>query len=63
VTGASRCQRSEGAVRGLDVERDVDCVALDQALAYRYVPAPRSGFKDVEKLPPGHFGLGERRGA
>ncbi len=29
-------------------------MALDQALTYRYVPAPRSGFKDVEKLPAGH---------
>ena len=42
------------ALFALGVEREIDCVALDQALAYRYVPAPRSGFRDVEKLPPGH---------
>ncbi|MEI6234982.1 MAG: asparagine synthase (glutamine-hydrolyzing) [Planctomycetota bacterium] len=43
------------ALFALGVERDVDYVALDQALTYRYVPAPRSGFQNVEKLPPGHF--------
>ncbi len=42
------------ALFALGIERDVDCVALDQSLAYRYVPAPRSGFQNVEKLPPGH---------
>ena len=42
------------ALFALGVEREIDCVALDQALAYRYVPAPRSGFQNVEKLPPGH---------
>ncbi len=41
------------------VEREVDGVALDEALAYRYIPAPRTGFKDVEKLPPGHFAWAE----
>jgi len=42
------------ALFALGVERELDYVALDQALTYRYVPEPRSGFKDVEKLPPGH---------
>jgi asparagine synthase (glutamine-hydrolysing) len=43
------------ALFALGVEREIDPVAFDQALTYRYVPAPRTGFKDVEKLPPGHF--------
>ena len=37
------------------VEPQLDPAALHEALTYRYVPAPRSGFKDVEKLPPGHL--------
>jgi asparagine synthase (glutamine-hydrolysing) len=36
------------------VKPELDPVALHEALTYRFVPAPRSGFKDVEKLPPGH---------
>ena len=42
------------ALFALGIEREIDAVALDEALTYRYVSAPRSGFKDVEKLPPGH---------
>ena len=39
----------------LGVKPEVDPVAIDEALTWRYVPPPRSGFKDVEKLPPGHL--------
>ncbi|MCK6473362.1 MAG: asparagine synthase (glutamine-hydrolyzing) [Planctomycetes bacterium] len=35
------------------VEAEIDPVAVHEALTYRYVPAPRSGFHEVEKLPPG----------
>jgi len=42
------------------VEPKLDSAALHEALTYRYVPAPRSGFKDVEKLPPGHLALAEK---
>ncbi|GMV79695.1 MAG: asparagine synthetase B [Planctomycetota bacterium] len=41
------------------VEPELDPVALHEALTYRYVPPPRSGFKDVEKLPPGHCAEGK----
>ena len=43
------------ALFAMGVPCELDAVALDQALTYRYVPAPRSGFLNVEKLPPGHF--------
>jgi asparagine synthase (glutamine-hydrolysing) len=33
----------------------LDPVALRQYLAYEYVPSPRSIFKNIFKLPPGHF--------
>ncbi|HEY3325405.1 MAG TPA: asparagine synthase (glutamine-hydrolyzing) [Planctomycetota bacterium] len=42
------------ALFALGVEPEIDPVAIHEALTYRYVPPPRSGFKDVEKLPPGH---------
>jgi len=56
VTGASAfASESEGGCRPWTVERDVRLASAPriQALAYRYVPAPRSGFKDVEKLRRG----------
>jgi asparagine synthase (glutamine-hydrolysing) len=37
-----------------DVRREIDPVALDAYLACGVVPAPRSIFRDVEKLPPAH---------
>jgi len=44
------------------VKPELDPVAVHEALTYRYVPPPRSGFKDVEKLPPGNVALAERGG-
>jgi asparagine synthase (glutamine-hydrolysing) len=36
------------------VRRGLDAVALAQYLAFEYVPAPRSLFDGVQKLPPAH---------
>jgi asparagine synthase (glutamine-hydrolysing) len=36
------------------VSRSIDLVALDQFLTLEYVPSPRTIFRDVQKLPPGH---------
>jgi asparagine synthase (glutamine-hydrolysing) len=36
-----------------EVPRDLDHAALDLYLTYEYVPAPRSAFQAVRKLPPG----------
>jgi asparagine synthase (glutamine-hydrolysing) len=44
------------------VTPELDAVAMHEALTYRYVPAPRSGFKDVEKLPPGNAAIAELGG-
>jgi asparagine synthase (glutamine-hydrolysing) len=35
-----------------DVPRDVDHLALDAFLAYRWVPSPMTAFRAVRKLPP-----------
>jgi asparagine synthase (glutamine-hydrolysing) len=37
-----------------DVPGNVDAGAVDAFLRYGYVPAPRSIFRDVQKLPPAH---------
>ena len=39
----------------LDIPRDVDLSAIHQYLAYQYIPAPKSAFKNVFKLPPAHY--------
>ncbi|MES0362053.1 MAG: asparagine synthase (glutamine-hydrolyzing), partial [Anaerolineales bacterium] len=36
------------------VPREIDLVALDQFLTLEYIPTPRTIFKGVYKLPPGH---------
>ena len=37
-----------------DVPRELDLTALDQFLTLEYIPAPRTIFQGVRKLPPGH---------
>ncbi len=37
------------------VPRDVDPVAVADALRFGYVPAPATGLRGVHKLPPGHL--------
>lgn len=39
------------------VSRAVDEDAIDEYLAYGYVPAPRTGFAEIRKLPPGHVAV------
>ena len=45
---------------GLD--RRLDIVALNEYLSFEYVPTPRSIFKGIEKLPPGHTLVYSERG-
>jgi asparagine synthase (glutamine-hydrolysing) len=37
-----------------DVPREIDPVALSEFLTYLYIPAPRTAFKGIHKLPPAH---------
>jgi asparagine synthase (glutamine-hydrolysing) len=37
------------------IPRELNFIALDEYLVYRYVPAPNTIFKDVMKLPAGHI--------
>jgi asparagine synthase (glutamine-hydrolysing) len=38
-----------------NVQREIDLVALDQFLSLEYIPYPRTIYKDIFKLPPGHI--------
>ena len=38
-----------------DVQRRLDYQALNNYLSFEYIPAPRSIFKDIRKLEPGHW--------
>lgn len=38
-----------------DVSRDVDLPAIDDYLSYLCVPAPRTAFRSIKKLEPGHW--------
>lgn len=35
--------------------KEVDFGAIDEYLTYRYVPHPKTGFKNIWKLEPGHY--------
>ncbi len=40
-----------------DVPRDIDPAALDEYLAYQYVPHPHTIFRGMRKLPPAHYAV------
>ncbi len=37
-----------------DVEREIDLQALHDYLSFNYIPGPRTIFRHISKLPPGH---------
>ncbi|KRT58807.1 asparagine synthase (glutamine-hydrolyzing) [endosymbiont of Ridgeia piscesae] len=47
-------------LRNPDVKTEVNLDALDDFLAYGYVPAPRTIYQNIHKLPPAHFLIWER---
>jgi asparagine synthase (glutamine-hydrolysing) len=38
-----------------EVKKEPDPEAIDEYLTYQYVPHPKTGFKNIYKLEPGHF--------
>ena len=52
VAFASEIQALFALVPGLS--RDPDAQAIDHYLTLQYIPAPRTGFRAVRKLPPAH---------
>lgn len=47
---------SEVAALTKDRKVEIDEVALREFIGLQYVPAPRTGFRDISSLPPGHCG-------
>jgi asparagine synthase (glutamine-hydrolysing) len=45
-----------------DLDRTLDPIALDDYLTYLYVPAPKTIFTHVRKLPPAHTMIVDRNG-
>ena len=45
----------KSVLRHPDVERDIDPEALDAYFTLGYVPDPLSIFRNIHKLPPGHY--------
>jgi len=45
----------KGLFASNDVPKELDLQAIDSFLSLRYVPSPRTGFKNIKKLPQGHF--------
>lgn len=43
-----------------DLPREIDPAAIDAYLTYQYIPHPRTIWKRIHKLPPGHFGVYEQ---
>jgi asparagine synthase (glutamine-hydrolysing) len=38
-----------------EVKKEIDYEAVDEYLAYQYVPCPKTGFKNIYKLEPAHY--------
>ncbi|HEY7055549.1 MAG TPA: asparagine synthase (glutamine-hydrolyzing), partial [Vicinamibacterales bacterium] len=43
------------AILEVDVPRELDLEAVDDYLTLQYVPHPRTGFRNIHKLPHGHY--------
>jgi asparagine synthase (glutamine-hydrolysing) len=42
-------------LRDPDIRPDVDPEAIHEYMGFGYVPAPKTGFRDIRKLPPAHY--------
>src|SRR2546423_4478599 len=45
----------QGLVADANISRTVDRTAIDEYLSWGYVPAPRTAFAGISKLPPAHW--------
>lgn len=57
VTGGQLVFASElqALLRHPGVSREVDLIAIDDYLTYGYIPAPKTAFRGIHKLPPAHY--------
>jgi asparagine synthase (glutamine-hydrolysing) len=45
----------QGLLQCPDIRREVELDTIDEYLTYGYIPAPRTAFKGIFKLPPAHY--------
>ena len=45
-----------------EVNKEIDLTAIDDFLTYQYVPSPKTGFKNIFKLPPASYMVVEKTG-
>ena len=45
----------QGVLQHPQAPRDLDLTAIDDYLTYGYIPAPRTAFRGLCKLPPAHY--------
>jgi asparagine synthase (glutamine-hydrolysing) len=56
------CSEIKGLLDADGYEPELDYYALDDYLAYLYIPAPRTIYRGICELPPGHLLVRDRRG-
>jgi asparagine synthase (glutamine-hydrolysing) len=49
------CSEIKGLLQVPEIGREIDPIALGNYLDLQYIPAPRTLFKNIRKLEPGHF--------
>lgn len=42
-------------LKNSEIKKEVDWTAVDEFLTFKYVPAPKTGFKNIFKLLPAHY--------
>ena len=38
-----------------EIKKEINLEAIDEYLTFKYIPAPKTGFKNIFKLPPAHY--------
>ncbi|HTY56929.1 MAG TPA: asparagine synthase (glutamine-hydrolyzing) [Candidatus Binataceae bacterium] len=56
------CSEIKGLLDAANFHPELDYQALDQYLAYLYIPAPRTIYRGIHELTPGHLIVRDRRG-
>lgn len=51
----------KAVIKMLDKSPGIDFEAISDYLTFQYVPAPKTGFKDIYKLPPAHYFIYQNR--
>ncbi len=56
------CSEIDPLVKHCDISKDMDHDALQLYLQLQYIPAPRTIYHQIKKLPPAHYAIYSRQG-